>query len=289
MEIIEVNHLTKEFKKRRYFTSQKIKAVDDISFGIGKEVFGFIGPNGAGKTTTIKLIMGLLRPDSGTIRVFGQKVEDVTIKRKIGLLPENPYIYTNLTAYEFLQFCAEAYGLSQKEIDKKIDYLLELVDLKPYKKSVISSFSKGMIQRLLIAHTLVNDPDLVILDEPMSGLDPLGRNMVSEVMERLKAQGKTVFYSSHILHDVEKFSDRVALIVKGKIKLMNRVENIVTSFINEYTVIHRKPGSGGVNTERVKKDGLWKKLEGLKGEGFEIIQVEPYRVSLEDIFVQLAE
>lgn len=289
MEIIEVNHLSKKFKKRSYFSSQKLKAIDDISFSTSKEVFGFIGPNGAGKTTTIKLIMGLLRPDSGTIRVFGQTVEDVTIKRKIGFLPENPYIYSNLTAYEFLQFCAEAYSLSPKEINKKVDYLLELVDLKPYKKSVISSLSKGMTQRLLIAHTLVNDPDLVILDEPMSGLDPLGRNMFSEVIERLKAEGKTVFYSSHILHDVEKFSDRVAVIVKGKLKLMDRVENIVTRFINEYAVIYRKLGSYGVNRERVKKEDLWERLEELKNGGFEIIQVEPYRVSLEDIFVQLAE
>ncbi|MDL1957283.1 MAG: ABC transporter ATP-binding protein [Candidatus Desulfofervidus auxilii] len=289
MSIIQVEHLTKEFKKRQHFKIQNLKAVDNISFSVEKEVFGFIGPNGAGKSTTIKLIMGLLKPTSGTISVFGQSVDNVFIKKKIGFLPENPYIYTNLTAYEFLHFCGNAYGFSEKEINKKIDYLLELVDLKPYKKSIISSFSKGMIQRLLIAHTLINDPKLIILDEPMSGLDPLGRNMVSEVIERLKEEGKTVFYSSHILHDVEKFSDRVAVIVKGKIKLMDRVENIVSSFISEYVIIYRKPGSEGVNTTKIKKEKLWEKLDSLKKEKFEIIQVEPYRVSLEDIFVKLAE
>ena len=287
MGVLVVNNLRKTFKKNSLlgFKKEEKKVLKGINFEVFEEIFGFIGPNGAGKTTTIKVIMDFVKPDSGEIFIFGKLNSDISVKQNLGFLPERPYIYGSITGEEYLDFCADVYGIPYYERKRKFAELLELVNLTGVEEQPISSYSKGMVQRLLFASTLINDPDLLILDEPMSGLDPVGRNIIASVMKMLKEKGKAVFYSSHIIQDVERLSDRVAIIVDGKIKLLDSVANIVQEFLRGYVIIVRKRGSSSLEVLKVGVDELWQLLERLKSEGYEIISVEPDRLSLEEILV----
>ncbi len=287
MGVLVVNNLRKTFKKNSLlgFKKEEKKVLKGISFEVFEEIFGFIGPNGAGKTTTIKVIMDFVKPDSGEILIFGKPNSDISVKQNLGFLPERPYIYGSITGEEYLDFCADVYGIPYYERKRKFAELLELVNLTGVEEQPISSYSKGMVQRLLFASTLINDPDLLILDEPMSGLDPVGRNIIASVMKMLKEKGKAVFYSSHIIQDVERLSDRVAIIVDGKIKLLDSVANIVQEFLRGYVITVRKRGSSSLEVLKVGVDELWQLLERLKSEGYEIISVEPDRLSLEEILV----
>ncbi len=287
MGVLVVNNLRKTFKKNSLlgFKKEEKKVLKGISFEVFEEIFGFIGPNGAGKTTTIKVIMDFVKPDSGEILIFGKPNSDISVKQNLGFLPERPYIYGSITGKEYLDFCADVYGIPYYERKRKFAELLELVNLTGVEEQPISSYSKGMVQRLLFASTLINDPDLLILDEPMSGLDPVGRNIIASVMKMLKEKGKAVFYSSHIIQDVERLSDRVAIIVDGKIKLLDSVANIVQEFLRGYVITVRKRGSSSLEVLKVGVDELWQLLERLKSEGYEIISVEPDRLSLEEILV----
>ncbi len=276
--MLKVESISKKFKEKL--------VIKEVTFEILEgEIFGFIGPNGAGKTTTIKIIMDFVKPDSGRVLIFGRPNTDISVRRKLGFLPERPYIYGSITGREYLDFCADVFGVPYYERRKLFSRLLELVDLTGVEEQLISSYSKGMVQRLLFASTLINDPDLLILDEPMSGLDPVGRNIIASVMKDLKEKGKTVFYSSHIIQDVERLSDRVAVIVDGEIKLLDSVANIVQNFLKGYLVTARKVGSSNLEVFRAEPDELWSLLERLKTEGYEIISVEPERLSLEEILV----
>ncbi len=283
--MIEVKNLKKIFEKEKFLRKEKITVLKGISFKVDREVFGFIGPNGAGKTTTIKIIMDFIKPTSGEVRVFGKNINEV--KEKVGFLPERPFIYSSIKGIEYLQFCCDVYGIPYFERKKKISKLLELVDLVGAEEKTISSYSKGMVQRLLFASTLINDPDLLILDEPMSGLDPIGRSIIANVIKDLKSQGKTVFYSSHIIQDVERLSDRVAVIIDGEIKLCDSVSSIVSKYLKGYLITFKE--NMQLKTEEVKKDHLWMELEKLKSMKCEIVSVEPLRLSLEDIFVKLVK
>lgn len=201
------------------FKRKKKTAVDNISLSIDKtEVFGIIGVNGAGKSTIIKMLMGFITPDSGQILISGKISSDPDSRFKIGYLPENPYFYDNLTAKELLMFSCQASGLDKKTADKRIKILLNRVGLYAEKNQKLRTFSKGMTQRAGICFALVHDPDIIILDEPMSGLDPLGRRMVIDLIEDLKKGGKTVLFCSHILNDVERICDRVAIMDGGSLK-----------------------------------------------------------------------
>ncbi len=285
MSVIVVEGLKKSFVKKGLFRKEKRLVLKGVNLEVGKEVFGFIGPNGAGKTTTIKLLMGFLKPDSGKITILGKRIEEV--KRYVGFLPEKPYIYSSIKAVEYLHFCCDVFEIPYYERRKKIQNLLELVGLLGREEEAIGSYSKGMVQRLLFAAALINDPEVLILDEPMSGLDPLGRATISGVIKELREKGKTVFYSSHIIQDVERLSDRVAVIVDGEIKLMGNVIDIVSEYLKGYLVTYRLKRE--LRSEEVDKDSLWQKLEELKKSRAEIVAVEPLRLSLEEIFVKLVK
>ncbi len=287
--IIELNGIRKTFKKKSFLSAEELLILKNINLSIEKEIFGFIGPNGAGKTTTIKVIMDFIKPDSGTVRIFGKDNSSVKVKEKIGFLPERPYIYPSITGKEYLNFCADVYSIPWFERDRKFKQLLELVDLIGVEENQISSYSKGMVQRLLFASTLINDPELLILDEPMSGLDPMGRSIIAQVIKTLREQGKAVFYSSHIIQDVERLSDRVGIILDGEMKLVDSVSNLMDRFLKGYTVTFRKSGSSLMQTVEVERDKLWDEVDRLKREDFEIVSIEPSRLTLEDILVNLVK
>lgn len=197
---------------------KKVQAVSDLSFDIRQgEVFGLIGPNGAGKSTTIRMILGLIRPDSGRILFRGKPLRETIIQREVGYLPENPYLYDHLTLLELLQFCGKTSGIEPKQIKRRNQELMEKLNLSEAQKRPLRTFSKGMLQRAGICFALLHDPSIVVLDEPMSGLDPIGRRMVFDLILELKEQGKTIFFCSHILNDVERLCDRIALINKGQL------------------------------------------------------------------------
>jgi ABC-2 type transport system ATP-binding protein len=220
--VIEIQNVTKAFGEN--------VAVKDISIKIKKgEVFGFLGPNGAGKTTTMKMILGLLRPDSGKIHLFHEPVGTLSARRRIGFLPEFAHFYQHLTGYEFLSLIGEIFHLSKEIIEKRCYQLLKLVNLPPESHHRhIGTYSKGMQQRIGMAQALMNDPEILFLDEPMSGLDPVGRWELKDIMTMLKEQGKTLFFNSHILADVEEICDRVGMIHHGKIMLDGPVKEIVS-------------------------------------------------------------
>jgi len=286
MAILEVENLRKKFVKKGLFWRKKIEVLRGVFLKVEREIFGFIGPNGAGKTTTIKIIMGLIRPDAGRVSIFGKEIEKA--KPLVGFLPERPYIYSSIRAIDYLDFCCDVYQIPYYERRKKIGELLELMELLGREEETISSYSKGMVQRLLFASILINEPEVLILDEPMSGLDPVGRSTIARVIKELKDKGKTVFYSSHILQDVEKISERVAIIVDGEIRLCDSVSNLVSRFLKGYSITYRHPEKG-LQTEEVAKDLFWEKLHLLKLQGVEILAVDPLRLSLEDIFVKLVK
>jgi ABC-2 type transport system ATP-binding protein len=194
------------------------------------EVFGFLGPNGAGKTTTMNVLLGFLQPTSGSASLFGIDVRQPIARQRIGYLPELTYYYKFLTAEELLRFYARIFGLDRAEADKRIKELIQLVELGHAAKRPIKTYSKGMQQRVGLAQALINNPDLLILDEPTSGLDPLGRMKVREIIQRLKNEGKTVFFSSHEMGEVETVCDRVAILHQGELKAAGRVSDLVAKY-----------------------------------------------------------
>ena len=214
---IELNNISKTYVSE--FRRRKKRAVDGVSLSIEPtDSFGIIGVNGAGKSTIIKMIMGFISPDSGRIRISGKPPSDPDSRCSIGYLPENPYFYDNLTPKELLMFSCRASGLDRKTAEHRIDLLLDQVGLRAEKDRKLRTFSKGMTQRAGICFALVHDPEIVILDEPMSGLDPLGRHMVIGLIQDLKKRGKTVLFCSHILNDVERICDRVGVMDSGNLK-----------------------------------------------------------------------
>jgi ABC-2 type transport system ATP-binding protein len=225
--ILKTEKLRVEFTSREFRQTAKVALSGlDLEVNVG-EVFGFLGPNGAGKTTTINVLLGFVPPTSGAAYLFGIDVRQPIARQQIGYLPEMTYYYKFLTAEELLRFYARIFGLPRAEADKRIDWLLKLVELETAGKRPIKSYSKGMQQRVGLAQALINNPDLLILDEPTSGLDPLGRMKVREIIQRLKNEGKTVFFSSHELGEVETVCDRVAIVNQGELKALGRVSDLV--------------------------------------------------------------
>jgi len=225
--ILRTENLCVEYRSRGLKLEIK-PALKELSFSVhAGEVFGFLGPNGAGKTTTINVLLGFIPPTSGVAYLFGIDVRQPIARQRIGYLPEMTYYYKFLTAEELLRFYARIFGLPSTEADQRIDRLLKLVELETARKRLIKTYSKGMQQRVGIAQALINDPDLLILDEPTSGLDPLGRMKVREIIQRLRNEGKTVFFSSHELGEVETICDRVAIINAGELKVLGRVGELV--------------------------------------------------------------
>jgi len=244
MAIIEMMNISKEFKDG--LSSRKILALRNIDFKIEKgEVFGFLGPNGAGKSTTIKILLNLVYPTSGKACIMGKDVFDRSARAVVGYLPENPFYYDYLTAEEILSFGAIASGMDKTDLPGRIKTLLSRLNLSTASKRPLRGYSKGMLQRVGLALALVHDPQVVILDEPMSGLDPIGRKMVCDLILDLKAQGKTVFFSSHILTDIERLCDRVGIIVNGTLQLVDDLKHLLGKGTTLEEVFLREVGRQG--------------------------------------------
>jgi ABC-2 type transport system ATP-binding protein len=301
MPIVEIENLTKDFSVG-FWKKLPVRALDNLSLQVHEgEIFGFLGPNGAGKSTTLKILMHLLHPTSGVARILGKSADTVSMHQAIGYLPENPYFYDYLTPTELLTYMGKLFGLRQPALSRKVDTLLENVGLKDARVLQLRKFSKGMLQRIGIAQSILNDPEIVFLDEPMSGLDPLGRMEVRQIITSLKARGVTVFFSSHILPDVEAICDRVAILNRGKLQEVGALEEILKVRIEGHEVI-----LGGWTAETVEsvqklcdevrsmgdrlhlRVGNRKQMEALLSFVFdhklELISANPIRPSLEEHF-----
>jgi ABC-2 type transport system ATP-binding protein len=226
--VIDINNLCVTYGGRGSGQSDR-PAVKNLKLSVRRgEVFGFLGPNGAGKTTTMNVLLGFVNSTSGEARLFGTDVREPIARQQIGYLPELTYYYKFLSAEELLRFYATIFGLPKAETERRIDAVLKLVDLEAVRKRAIKTYSKGMQQRVGLAQALINDPDLLILDEPTSGLDPVGRMKVREIIQRLKDEGKTVFFSSHELGEVETVCDRVAILHQGELKVEGQVSALAS-------------------------------------------------------------
>jgi len=226
---IAISGLTKTYRTG-FWLNKVVSPLKDFSLTVARgETFGLLGPNGAGKTTTIKCLLGIVEPTSGRGTLLGKPLGDRSIKQRVGYLPENPYFYDYLTAWEFLYFAGKVFRLSDSLLKERIPQLLELVGLSidTARKKQLRTYSKGMLQRTGMAQALINDPELVFLDEPMSGLDPMGRYQMREIILSLKQQGKTVFFNSHILGDVEVICNRVGLMVGGKLVQQGTLDKLL--------------------------------------------------------------
>src|ERR1700722_547701 len=228
--IMEIKDLRVEYRSRAIGQGTKV-AVNGLSLSVQPgEVFGFLGPNGAGKTTTMNVLLGFVNATGGEAYLFGEDVRKPIARQRIGYLPELTYYYKFLTAEELLRFYAKVFNIPRLEADRRIDELIKLVELEPARKRLIKTYSKGMQQRVGLAQALINNPDLLILDEPTSGLDPIGRMKVREIIQRLKNEGKTVFFSSHELGEVETVCDRVAILHQGQLKVEGKVNDLLQKY-----------------------------------------------------------
>ncbi|WP_299978187.1 ABC transporter ATP-binding protein [Desulfobacula sp.] len=222
---IRIANLSKYYKKG--LKSKKL-VIDDLNLEIKKgEVFGFLGPNGAGKSTVIKILLDFIRPDSGVVTIKNLPVNEPGVRKYIGYLPENPFFYDHLTAQETLKFGGKAANMEKGVLEERIDQLLTRLKLSHVKKQAIRTYSKGMVQRLGLALALIHEPEICILDEPMSGLDPLGRRLVADLILDMRKMGKTVFFSSHILSDIESLCDRIGILNEGKLLFCGPLEDFV--------------------------------------------------------------
>lgn len=216
VNVIQVEKLSKYY--RQHFWTPRRKVLDEVSFEVESgEIFGFLGPNGSGKSTTIKILLEVIFPSSGSATLFGEALGSKAAKQRIGFLPENPYFYEHLSSRQFLSFHGALWGMSGKILQNRISEVIELVGMAGTDDLRLRGFSKGMLQRIGLAQAILHNPDLIILDEPMTGLDPVGRKEVRDLMIDLKRRGKTVFFSTHILSDVESICDRIAILNRGKL------------------------------------------------------------------------
>jgi ABC-2 type transport system ATP-binding protein len=305
--VVEINNLQKDYEVG-FWRKKKVRALDGLSLTVNQgEIFGFLGANGAGKTTTLKLLMRLIFPTEGSAKILGYDISEVSMHSRIGYLPENPYFYDYLSALEFLNFCGEIFGLSKAERTTRAQALLSRVKLDESKwNTQLRKFSKGMLQRVGLAQALVNDPEIVFLDEPMSGLDPIGRREVRDLIAELRAEGKTVFMCSHILSDIEVLCDRVAILKGGRLANVgyltelrqqvagqNLVEVVVSGTDEATLKSHLHSGSdfqltaipGGVRVELKDESDVDSVLVAMRKCGGKLLTVQPVRQSLEELFI----
>jgi ABC-2 type transport system ATP-binding protein len=303
--VVWVRDIVKDF--RPGFGIRKKRVLHGIGFSVARgEIFGFVGPNGAGKTTTLKILLGLIHATSGEASILGHGVNETAFRRQIGFLPENPYFYDFLTGREILAFYARLSGVPGSQRDRRVGDLLERVGLAHAADARLRTYSKGMLQRIGIAQSLVHDPQVVFLDEPMSGLDPIGRKEIRDLIVRLHGEGKTIFMNTHILTDVEMLCDRVAIIVKGRIRYEGRTEDflegddrradvtltnlppeLAESFERRYGAVL---SGRGENIElRVAEKHATEMIRTALDAGAGLRSLTPHRVSLETIFMSAVE
>jgi ABC-2 type transport system ATP-binding protein len=298
---IEIENLTKDYAVG-FFRKRTRRALDHLSLQVEQgEVFGFLGPNGAGKTTTLKLLMGLIFPSAGTARILGRSIDDVAMHADIGYLPEQPYFYDHLTARELLDYYARFSGYSQAERRERVARFLVLVGLAAAADVQLRKFSKGMLQRAGIAQAILHDPKVVFLDEPMSGLDPVGRREVRDIILELRRQGRTIFFSTHILSDAEMLCDRVAVLVSGKLQGVGAPGEIVSIAVEGMEILFEVAENRALPSDiagHAAKTGARYRIEVPEGElyaslarlhdiGARILSVSPVRPTLEDYFLRL--
>lgn len=311
MNVIDVRNLSKDYKQHFWTPSRRV--LHSVSFQVRRgEIFGFLGPNGSGKSTTIKILFEIIFPTEGEAFLFGKPLGDKTAKAAIGFLPENPYFYEYLTSTQFLKFHGQLMGMDTSVLKRRIPEVLELVGMKGTDNMPLRAFSKGMLQRIGLGQAILHDPDLVILDEPMTGLDPVGRKEVRDLMLHLRDEGKTVFFSTHILSDVETVCHRVAILHKGKLLRSGTLEELISVNTQYVDMIWNGATEGLLNilSRRQLKwersgDSLYMKFEPLAAEspnqfqermnqfvaealatGSRLTTLSPKRESLEDIFLK---
>jgi ABC-2 type transport system ATP-binding protein len=296
--------LTKDFAVG-FWRKRPYRALDGLTLEVASgEVFGFLGPNGAGKTTTLKLLMRLVYPTSGRAEILGRPLDDLGMKRRIGYLPENPYFYDYLTAEELLSYFAALFGYGPAERRRRASRLLDEVGIGAERRLQLRKFSKGMLQRVGIAQAIINDPELVIFDEPMSGLDPLGRRDVRALILRLRDRGCTVFFSSHVLSDAEALCSRVAILARGRLVASGQLSDMIAFHAQgwELVVANLPEAAAAAVTPRARRvlrigDGRYditlplepspdRIMAELTAAGGHIVSLNPIRQTLEDFFVQ---
>lgn len=309
--VIEIENLTKDYLIG-FWKKKKVRALDDLSLSVeGGHIFGFLGGNGAGKTTTIKLLMRLIFPTKGKAKILGKDISDLKMRSKIGYCPENPYFYDYLTASELMNYFGELFGLNSIERKKKTEELLTKVGLNTNDwNRQLRKFSKGMLQRVGIAQSLINDPEIVFFDEPMSGLDPIGRREIRELIAELNGKGVTVFMSSHILSDIEALCDEVAILKKGKLIATGDLNELLTqsgetqqfeinlkgvsaqnmkSDINTIAGASISAKPNGANVYVFAEEDVNKILQLVRERGGNLVSVQPVKQSLEEFFVKETE
>jgi ABC-2 type transport system ATP-binding protein len=300
--VIEIRGLVKAY--RTGLMRREVRALEGLSLDVrAGEIFGFLGPNGAGKTTTIKILLGFVRPTAGTARVLGASPDDPSVRTRLGFLPEQPYFYDYLTGWELLDYVGRLHGLAASVRRARAGRLLEELGIAHAARLALRKFSKGMLQRLGLAQALINEPELVILDEPMSGLDPMGRKQVRDLILRLRREGRTVFFSSHILSDVETISARVAILSRGRLVgegtvdelLAGREERVelcaaglsasVAAAVSGLASAHVVRGEQSIFTidSRDRADAA---LRALAEAGGRLLSFTTHRGTLEELFVE---
>jgi ABC-2 type transport system ATP-binding protein len=298
---IELDNLTKDYAVG-FWRKRPRRALDGLTLAVEQgEIFGFLGPNGAGKSTTLKLLMGLIFPTAGTARILGRAIGDVTMHRSIGFLPEQPYFYDYLTARELLAYFARFFGFSSADRAQRVSAMLERVGMTGAADVQLRKFSKGMLQRVGLAQAILHDPQVVFLDEPMSGLDPIGRREVRDIILELKRQGRTVFFSTHILGDAEMLCDRVAVLVGGKLQGIGSPERIVSVKVQGMEILAELPDGRALPETlaaratrigdrwriEVPEAGLYAALDDLRAAGARVLSVAQVKPTLEDFFFKL--
>ena len=302
--VLRVTGLAKTFRKP--FTGRRVEAVRGVSFDVRRgEIFGFLGPNGAGKTTTIKMLMGLIAPTAGTMEILGVRAPDPDVMARVGFLPESPYVYPYLSPREFVTLCGRLSGLAGAKLRDGVTRVIDRVGMAYAIDRAVAALSKGMLQRVALAAALVHDPELLVLDEPMSGLDPVGRKEVRDLIVEEKQRGRTVFFSSHILSDVEMLCDRVCILRRGEVVVSGDLREILEAGKrrSEITIGGASPAlretlSAQAQAVRTVGDRLVMEVEGdaavrdvvtkALAEGAHLESVTPKRETLEDVFVRKA-
>jgi ABC-2 type transport system ATP-binding protein len=300
--VIEIENLTKDYSVG-FIKKKAVRALDHLTLEVYRgEIFGFLGPNGAGKTTTLKLLMGLIWPSEGTAKILGRPIQDVSVRSRIGYLPENPYFYDYLSGRELLEYTAALFGIGPRQAKSRIEELIHLVGLEEAADRQLRKYSKGMLQRIGIAQALINDPEVVFMDEPMSGLDPIGRRQIRDLLLKLRQDGKTVFFSSHILSDVEALCDRVGILNRGRLVSCcslgelaasnQQIEVIAICDVSKLFELEPNPDGlvsinpipGGARIILSGERAIEDAIALIRGCGGRLVSVNPSRPSLEDIF-----